>query len=108
SKSGYCRIMNPNSAPTHLACTPVSALVESWLEMNRASGETWAMSQRRFLTKTTLVTRRAALMGLLLCLFPLFLLAETAPFRFAWLSDTHVGSGTGEQDLRAAVIDINS
>ena len=66
------------------------------------------MSQRRFLTKTTLVTRRAALMGLLLCLFPLFLLAETAPFRFAWLSDTHVGSGTGEQDLRAAVIDINS
>src|ERR1022692_72628 len=76
--------------------------------MNRASGETWAMSQRRFLTKTTLVTRRAALMGLLLCLFPLFLLAETAPFRFAWLSDTHVGSGTGEQDLRAAVIDINS
>ena len=47
-------------------------------------------------------------MGLLLCLFPLFLLAETAPFRFAWLSDTHVGSGTGEQDLRAAVIDINS
>jgi outer membrane protein assembly factor BamB len=35
-------------------------------------------------------------------------LAETAPFRFAWLSDTHVGSTTGEQDLRAAVRDINS
>ena len=66
------------------------------------------MSQRRFLTRTSLVTRRAALMGLWLCLFPLFVLAETGPFRFAWLSDTHVGSGTGEQDLRASVSDINS
>src|ERR1039457_6474401 len=66
------------------------------------------MSQRRFLTRTTLVTRRAALMGLWLCLFPLFVLAETGPFRFAWLSDTHVGSGTGEQDLRASGSDINS
>ena len=47
-------------------------------------------------------------MGLLLCLSPLFVLAETGPFRFAWLSDTHVGSGTGEQDLRTAVRDINS
>src|SRR6266446_4745178 len=36
------------------------------------------------------------------------LLAETPSFRFAWLSDTHVGSPTGEQDLRAAVRDINS
>src|SRR4051812_7295214 len=34
--------------------------------------------------------------------------AEPASFRFAWLSDTHVGSTTGEQDLRAAVRDINS
>ena len=67
------------------------------------------MSQRRYLTQTSLVTRRAALVGLLLCLLPLFVLAESAPFRFAWLSDTHVGSGTtGEQDLQAAVRDINS
>jgi outer membrane protein assembly factor BamB/predicted phosphodiesterase len=29
-------------------------------------------------------------------------------FRFAWLSDTHVGSLTGEADLRASVHDINS
>jgi Icc-related predicted phosphoesterase len=28
--------------------------------------------------------------------------------RFAWLSDTHVGSATAEEDLRAAVRDINS
>lgn len=30
------------------------------------------------------------------------------PFRFAWLSDTHVGSPTGAEDLQAAVSDINS
>jgi outer membrane protein assembly factor BamB/Icc-related predicted phosphoesterase len=29
-------------------------------------------------------------------------------FRFAWLSDTHVGSLTGEEDLRATVNDLNS
>jgi len=29
-------------------------------------------------------------------------------FRFAWLSDTHVGSTTAEDDLQAAVRDINS
>jgi outer membrane protein assembly factor BamB len=76
--------------------------------MNRASGITGAMSQRHFLTQSWLVSRRTALAGLLLCLFPLFLSAETAPFRFAWLSDTHVGTATGEQDLRDAVRDINS
>ena len=47
-------------------------------------------------------------MILLWLLAPLVLLAEPAPFRFAWLSDTHVGSTTGEQDLRAAVRDLNS
>src|SRR5689334_8021186 len=36
------------------------------------------------------------------------LFAEAPSFRFAWLSDTHVGATTGEQDLRAAVNDINS
>jgi len=29
-------------------------------------------------------------------------------FRFAWLSDTHVGSATGAEDLEAAVQDINT
>jgi outer membrane protein assembly factor BamB/predicted phosphodiesterase len=40
----------------------------------------------------------------------LILLPFTCPadaFRFAWLSDTHVGSPTGEADLRATVRDIN-
>lgn len=35
-------------------------------------------------------------------------LADTGPFRFAWLSDTHIGSSTAADDLRAAVRDINS
>ena len=30
------------------------------------------------------------------------------PLRFAWLTDTHVGSDRGADDLRAAVADINS
>jgi outer membrane protein assembly factor BamB/predicted phosphodiesterase len=34
--------------------------------------------------------------------------AATRNFRFALLSDTHVGSTTGEEDLRAAVRDINA
>jgi outer membrane protein assembly factor BamB/predicted phosphodiesterase len=42
-----------------------------------------------------------------LCLVPPLALAEPAAFRFAWLSDTHVGSSSGEEDLRAAVSDIN-
>ncbi len=29
-------------------------------------------------------------------------------FKFAWLSDTHVGSTTGEEDLRRSIADINS
>ena len=47
------------------------------------------------------------LAALLLWLLPPALLAATGSFRFAWLSDTHVGSETGERDLRAAVRDIN-
>ena len=31
-----------------------------------------------------------------------------AQFRFAWLSDTHVGATTGAEDLRASVRDINA
>ncbi|MGB6123331.1 MAG: metallophosphoesterase, partial [Bacteroidota bacterium] len=30
-----------------------------------------------------------------------------ALLRFAWLSDTHIGGGTGQEDLMAAVRDIN-
>src|ERR1051326_4165268 len=35
-------------------------------------------------------------------------LVFASSFRFAWLSDTHVGSPTGEEDLQASVRDINS
>src|SRR6476661_5466170 len=58
---------------------------------------------------------------LLAALLPLHLAAQPAgiaskpvppqpssSFSFAWLSDTHVGSLTGEEDLRASVRDINS
>ncbi len=34
--------------------------------------------------------------------------AQTQNFRFAWLSDTHVGSATAEEDLRRSMHDINS
>ena len=34
--------------------------------------------------------------------------AQTSSFRFVFLSDTHVGSPTGEEDLRATVRDINA
>jgi outer membrane protein assembly factor BamB/predicted phosphodiesterase len=43
-----------------------------------------------------------------LILLPLLAAGQTNSFRFAWLSDTHVGSITGEEDLRASVRDINS
>lgn len=53
--------------------------------------------------------KHSALLLALLCLFvPLALPAVEPGFRFAWLSDTHVGSTTGEEDLRQAVRDINS
>ena len=32
---------------------------------------------------------------------------QTSPFHFAWLSDTHIGSPTSEEDLRQAVRDID-
>jgi outer membrane protein assembly factor BamB/predicted phosphodiesterase len=41
-------------------------------------------------------------------LLPFLVSAQTNSFRFAWLSDTHVGSTTGEEDLRATVRDVNS
>ena len=51
---------------------------------------------------------RFLLLAFLLVLLPCPSPAETAPLRFAWLSDTHVGSQTGAADLRASVRDINS
>jgi outer membrane protein assembly factor BamB/predicted phosphodiesterase len=36
------------------------------------------------------------------------LLFQGAPLRFAWLSDTHVGSDSGAQDLAAAVGELNT
>ncbi len=41
-------------------------------------------------------------------LFASSLFAQAPTLRFAWLSDTHVGSSTGADDLRAAVRDINA
>jgi outer membrane protein assembly factor BamB len=66
------------------------------------------MAQRRALAPARLASHCRAFLFLLILLAPLSLLADTNAFRFAWLSDTHVGSTTGEQDLRAAVRDINS
>ena len=34
--------------------------------------------------------------------------AQTKPFRFAWLSDTHVGATTGATDLGLSIRDINA
>lgn len=43
-------------------------------------------------------------------LFSFFSFAQTKPFRFAFISDTHIGSpdGKAEEDLRRTVADINS
>ncbi len=48
------------------------------------------------------------LLILLFCVFTS--LAQTKPFRFAFISDTHIGSPNGgaEEDLRRTVADINS
>ncbi len=48
---------------------------------------------------------------LLVLLFSVIVLsAQTKPFRFAFISDTHIGSpnGDAEEDLRRTVADINS
>ncbi len=66
------------------------------------------MGQRRGFLPAMPAARRLMLLAALLVFAPLFGYADSAPFRFAWLSDTHVGSTTGEQDLRAAVRDINT
>lgn len=47
----------------------------------------------------------AALVFLLVAVFPA---GSRGPLRFAWLSDMHVGSDRGADDLRTAVADINA
>lgn len=44
---------------------------------------------------------------LFILLITIQLQAQNPAFRFAWLSDTHVGSSTGEEDLRSSIADIN-
>lgn len=48
------------------------------------------------------------LLILLLVILAIGPAARAAAFRFAWLSDTHIGSETAAEDLRASVRDINS
>ncbi|MDQ3683510.1 MAG: PQQ-binding-like beta-propeller repeat protein [Bacteroidota bacterium] len=52
--------------------------------------------------------KQGFLLVLLFCVF--ILSAQTKPFRFAFISDTHIGSpnGAAEEDLRRTVADINS
>jgi len=64
------------------------------------------MSQSRSVTQALGAFWRTAAFAWLIAISPL--VAGDNSLRFAWLSDTHVGSSTGEQDLRAAVHDINS
>ncbi len=70
--------------------------------MSRATVE-----NRRMRRKRGSVTAARAILPLLI-LLPLLAVGQTNSFRFAWLSDTHVGSIAGEEDLRASVRDINS
>src|SRR4051794_38041842 len=53
------------------------------------------------------LTRRIVLVAFAV-LLPLLAFGQSNSFRFGWLSDTHVGATTGEEDLRATVRDINS
>src|SRR5574341_841193 len=51
---------------------------------------------------------RRLILSSLVSLLSFHSMAQTKSFTFAWLSDTHVGSTTGTEDLRATVRDINS
>ena len=70
--------------------------------MSRATSENAGMRESR-----GSVTAAWAILPLLIFL-PLFAVGQSNSFRFTWLSDTHVGSITGEEDLRTSVRDINS
>src|SRR5208282_1101720 len=49
-----------------------------------------------------------SLLALVFLLLPLALWAEPSSFKFAWLTDTHVGSVNAEDDLRETVKDLNA
>src|SRR3954454_25348007 len=70
--------------------------------MSRAAVENRGMRDKRGSVAAALAIL------LLLSFLPLLAVGQTNSFRFAWLSDTHVGSQSGEEDLRASVRDINS
>jgi outer membrane protein assembly factor BamB/predicted phosphodiesterase len=52
--------------------------------------------------------RFVSCVAVLLFFLALPVFAQQTPFRFAWLSDTHVGSTTGEEDLRITVHDLDT
>jgi len=54
------------------------------------------------------ITRTRTLLISLFLLIPSFSLSQLKPFTFAFLSDTHVGSGTGAEDLAITVEDLNA
>ena len=76
--------------------------MDSGLERIRTSRDNWRMRQLKAVRRVFL----AGLITLVSLTFSAF--AETQPFRFAFLSDVHVGSLTGQEDLRATVQDMNS
>ena len=56
-----------------------------------------------------IISHRKFAVAVLLVLFAAVVPAGSrGPLRFAWLSDTHVGSDRGADDLRAVVADINA
>lgn len=52
--------------------------------------------------------QRFLILFLFLVLLSCYIFAQQHPFKFAWLSDTHVGGSTGADDLRKSVRDINA
>jgi outer membrane protein assembly factor BamB/predicted phosphodiesterase len=62
------------------------------------------MNETTSCTRTITMTRKILL---LVFFIGSQLGAQQPTFRFAWLTDTHVGSPTGEEDLRRSVRDIN-
>ncbi len=74
---------------------------------SRARGDNPSMPLARYSFLSA--ARRCWLTALLVVLSSLapVLRAAAPPFRFAWLSDTHVGSANAADDLRASVNDIN-
>ncbi len=52
--------------------------------------------------------KRFFLLSSFFLFFALSSFAQQSSFRFAWLSDTHVGSATGEEDLRITIHDLDT